>query len=124
MPKILIVDDSPAQRHSLRQLVEEAGHEALVAAGLTLLLNLQKYVIIILTAITGAALVVLSGMLLFGQVTVAELQAGGGLLGPIFQGSWLWGLAWLVLVVVGAVVQVRANRTYAFDKEMYVEGWG
>ena len=31
MPKILIVDDSPAQRHSLRQLVEEAGHEALVA---------------------------------------------------------------------------------------------
>jgi twitching motility two-component system response regulator PilH len=31
MPKILIVDDSPAQRHSLRQLVEEAGHEALIA---------------------------------------------------------------------------------------------
>ena len=31
MPKILIVDDSPAQRHSLRQMVEQAGHEALVA---------------------------------------------------------------------------------------------
>lgn len=31
MPKILIVDDSPAQRHNLRQLVEQAGHEALMA---------------------------------------------------------------------------------------------
>jgi twitching motility two-component system response regulator PilH len=31
MPKILIVDDSPAQRHNLRQMVEQAGHEALVA---------------------------------------------------------------------------------------------
>ena len=31
MPKILIVDDSPAQRHNLRQLVEQAGHIALVA---------------------------------------------------------------------------------------------
>jgi twitching motility two-component system response regulator PilH len=31
MPRILIVDDSPAQRHTLRQLVERAGHEALLA---------------------------------------------------------------------------------------------
>ena len=97
---------------------------ALVAVALTLLFNLQKYVIIILTAIAGAALVVLSGMLLFGQVTVAELQAGGNLLQPIFQGSWFWGLVWLVLAVVGVMVQIRANRTYVFTKEMYVEGWG
>jgi hypothetical protein len=97
---------------------------ALVAVALTLLLNLQKYVIIVLTAIAGAALVVLSGMLAFGQVTLAELQAGGNLLQPIFQGSWFWGLVWLVLAVVGVVVQIRANRTYVFTKEMYVEGWG
>jgi hypothetical protein len=97
---------------------------ALVAVALTLLLNLQKYVIIVLTAIAGAALVVLSGMLVFGQVTVADLQAGGNLLQPIFQGSWFWGLVWLVLAVVGVVVQIRANRTYVFTKEMYVEGWG
>jgi hypothetical protein len=97
---------------------------ALVAVGLTLVLNLQKYVIIILTAIAGAALVVLSGMLAFGQVTVVELQVGGNLLQPIFQGSWFWGLVWLVLAVVGVVVQIRANRTYVFTKEMYVEGWG
>jgi hypothetical protein len=97
---------------------------ALVAVGLTLVFNLQKVVLIILTAIAGAALVVLSGMLTFGQVTVADLQTGGNLVQPIFQGSWFWGLVWLVLVVVGVVVQIRANRTYVFTREMYVEGWG
>jgi twitching motility two-component system response regulator PilH len=32
MPKVLIVDDSPAQLYSLRRLVEQAGHQAVVAA--------------------------------------------------------------------------------------------
>jgi twitching motility two-component system response regulator PilH len=31
MSKVLIVDDSPAQLYSLRRLVEQAGHQALVA---------------------------------------------------------------------------------------------
>jgi twitching motility two-component system response regulator PilH len=31
MPKVLIVDDSPAQLYSLRQMVERAGHQAVVA---------------------------------------------------------------------------------------------
>ena len=97
---------------------------AVVAAGLTLLLNLEKYVIIVLSAIAGAALIVLSGMMLFGQVTLAELQAGANLLEPIFQGSWFWGLTWLVLAVAGVVIQIRTNRTYVFTKEEYVEGWG
>jgi hypothetical protein len=96
----------------------------LLAAGLTLLLNLQKLVIIVLSAMVGASLCVLSGMLLFGQVTVAQLQAGGNFFQPIFQGGWLWGIVWLALAVVGALIQFRANRNYVFQKEMYVEGWG
>ncbi len=31
MPKVLIVDDSPAQLYTLRQLVEQAGHQAVTA---------------------------------------------------------------------------------------------
>jgi hypothetical protein len=97
---------------------------ALIAAGLTLLLNLQKLVLIVLTAMAGAVLVVLAGMLVFGQVTVADLQAGGNAIQPIFEGSWFWGIVWLVLAIVGVVVQIRANRTYVFTRDMYVEGWG
>lgn len=96
---------------------------ALVAAGLTLLLNLQKYVLIVVTAMAGAVLVVFAGMLVFGQITPAELQAGANLIQPIFQGSWFWSIVWLVLTAVGVVVQIQANRTYVFSKEMYVEGW-
>lgn len=32
MPKVLIVDDSPAQLYSLRRMVEQGGHQAVVAA--------------------------------------------------------------------------------------------
>ena len=31
MPKVLIVDDSPSQLYCLRKLVEQAGHQAVVA---------------------------------------------------------------------------------------------
>jgi hypothetical protein len=96
----------------------------LIAAGLTLILNLQKYVLILLTALGGAGLMVLSGMLIFGQVTIAQLQSGTNFLQPIFEGSWFWGLVWLALVVVGIVLQIRTNRTYVFTKETYVENWG
>jgi hypothetical protein len=97
---------------------------ALVAVGLTFVLNLQKWVIIALSAIGGADLIVLSVLLLIGRVTVEQLQISGNLLRPIIQDSWFWLIAWLVLAVAGIFVQVRANRTYAFTREMYVEGWG
>ena len=97
---------------------------ALIAAGLTLLFSLQKYVIIVLSAMAGGSLVVLAGMLVLGQVTLAQLQGGGNFAQPIFQGSWFWGLVWLVLAAAGVVVQIRLNRTYAFTKDDLVEGWG
>jgi len=97
---------------------------AVVAAGLTLLLNVQKLVIVLFTAMAGSSLFVLAGTLILGQVTVVQLQAGGNFLRPVFQGSWLWGLVWLVLTAAGVVIQFRTNRTYEFSKEAYVEGWG
>jgi hypothetical protein len=97
---------------------------ALVSAGLTLLLNLQKLVIIVLSAMAGASLCILACTLFFGLVTVADLQAGANFLRPIFHGAWLWGIVWLVLAVVGVLFQFRTNRSYEFQKEMYTEGWG
>jgi hypothetical protein len=97
---------------------------ALIAAGLTLLLNLQKYVIIILTAMGGAVLIVTGALLLFGQVTVQQLQAGENAIQAVFQGSWFWGIVWLVVTLAGAAVQIRTNQTYEFTKETYVENWG
>jgi hypothetical protein len=47
---------------------------ALVAAGLTLLLNTQKYVIIVITSIGGVSFQVVSALLLLGQIAPADLQ--------------------------------------------------
>jgi hypothetical protein len=93
-------------------------------AVLALLFNLQKYVLIFLTAIAGADLVMLSVLLLLGGVTVAELQGGGNIISPLIRESWLGMIAWLALAVAGIVVQLRANRTYQFTQERYVEAWG
>jgi len=97
---------------------------AVVVAVATLVLNLQKYVIILLTSLGGADLIVLGGMLLFGVVTIADVQGGGNLLTPVFKESWLALLAWLALTIVGFVSQVRANRSFTFERDEYVEAWG
>lgn len=97
---------------------------AAVVAVVTLVLNLQKYILILLTSLGGADLIVLAGMLLFGVMTVADVQGGGNLLTPVFKESWLAVLAWLVLAVAGFVSQVKANRTFTFEREEYVEAWG
>ena len=96
---------------------------AILVAVLALIWNLQKYVITILTAIGGAALLVISVLLLFGQVSLPQVQAGN-LLEPIFSSSRIWILAWLVLFVVGVVFQIRRDREYQFSKEQYIENWG
>jgi hypothetical protein len=97
---------------------------AVVAAVLTLSLNLQKYVIMVLMSMAGGALGVLAGRLLLGQITVDDLEARVNFARPIFEEDWYWGVLWLALVAVGVVVQIRTNKTYTFTREMYVEGWG
>jgi hypothetical protein len=97
---------------------------AAVVAFLTIVFKLQKYVIILLTSLGGADLIVLAGMLLFGVVTLADVQGGANLLTPMFKESWLALLAWLALTIAGFVSQVKANRTFTFERDEYVEAWG
>jgi hypothetical protein len=97
---------------------------ALIAVGLTLWFSIQKYVIIALSAILGADLIVISVLLVFGQVTVAQIRSSGNLIQPMVEASWFWTLVWLALAAVGFVFQLRTNRTYDFTKETYVENWG
>ena len=97
---------------------------AAVVAVLTLVLNLQKYVIILLTSLGGADLIVLAGMLLLGVVTLADVQTGGNLLTPVFKESWLALLVWIALTIAGFIRQVRSNQAFTFERDAYVEAWG
>ena len=97
---------------------------AIVVVGIVLLLNVQKYVVIVLTAVGGANALLLSILLLLGKVTTDMLQASGSPILPILQDSWFWAIGWLILAGVGIFFQIKTNRTYKFSKENYVEGWG
>jgi len=97
---------------------------ALVVLFLTFAFNLQKIIVIVITSIVGSNAILLSGLLLFGRVTLQNLQASGSSIIPIVRDSWLWLLVWLVLAGAGVWGQVRANRTYEFLPETYMEGWG
>lgn len=97
---------------------------AIGAAALTFIFNLQKYAIIILTALLGADLVILSVLVILGRVTRADLQSVDNLIEPILGQSWIAVLVWLGLAVAGVVLQLRANRDFTFTREQYVEGWG
>jgi hypothetical protein len=97
---------------------------AIAAAVLAVLFRIDKYVIIAITAISGANALLLSLMLLIGKVSVEELPTTGNSIKPILQDSWFWLIVWLVVAVAGFVVQVRYNREYDFTPDRYVEGWG
>jgi len=91
---------------------------------LTFAFNLQKYVVIVITSILGSNGALLSVLLLLGRITLQSLQSHGTSIIPLIRDSWLWLLLWLVLTGVGVWSQMRANRTYEFHREIYMEGWG
>jgi hypothetical protein len=95
-----------------------------VFAGLTLLLNLQKYVIMVITAIGGANAIVLAPLLLFERISLVDLQRAGNPIKPILSDSWFWLIIWLVVAGAGIFFQLRSNRTYTFTRDRFVEGWG
>jgi hypothetical protein len=91
---------------------------------LTLMFNLQKYVVIAITAIGGANALVLAPLLLFDRVSLDDVQNVGNTIKPVLADSWFWLIVWLVLAGAGVVVQLRMNRSFTFSRERYVEGWG
>ncbi len=86
--------------------------------------NLQKYVIIGLTALAGANALILAPLLLFGRINPEDASIIGNAVQPVLQDSWLWLLIWIALAVAGMAYQVRTNRVYRFDPEEYEYGWG
>lgn len=97
---------------------------AVMMALLTLILNLQKYVIIAITVIGGANAIVLSALLLLGRVSLGSVRTAGNAIEPILQDSWFWLIIWLAVAVAGFIFQVASNRRYTFSQSQYVEGWG
>ncbi len=94
---------------------------AIIVAGIVVFLRLPKYLIIVLTAIGGAAATVTGIALITKQVTLDELGSGiAGTLAAVNDLPWLWGLGAIILAGVGMVYQTRmAAMTEAIVYESY-----
>jgi hypothetical protein len=87
----------------------------LAVAVVVLVLNIQKYAVIVITALGGTAAIIYTLLALFGGFSLVEL-----LLGPVrlaIQNSFWWLLFFVVLAGAGIVVQIRANQ--GFEVETY-----
>jgi hypothetical protein len=86
---------------------------AIVVAAVTLLFNIQKYVIIVATAIGGAGITL--GTLLVGASGLAVANLVENPLRRMLEGSPLLFILFLVTAIAGIVVQLRANRDYTIE---------
>jgi hypothetical protein len=84
-----------------------------VAIGVTLYLNIQKYVIIVATAIGGAGMIV--GTLMLGFIGMTLTKFFENPIRYALQGSPLWTIFFLVLAVAGVIVQVMATRRFEIE---------
>ena len=76
-----------------------------VLAVATIVLGVPKALVVILTALGGAATVVAGVLLIIGRVPVEEL--GRGIVGYFIYDNILWLLAFAVLAALGIVYQMR-----------------
>ena len=86
---------------------------AVVLALIILLFNLPKLLIMVFTAIGGAATIISGFLLMFGQIHTAALQYGFA--AAAIRASWFWSLVVIVLAVVGFVVQWRTMQEYTLE---------
>lgn len=84
---------------------------ALIFAAGTLLLNLQKLVVISLTAAGGASALLLGILLFLGRIALADL--GGNPVRAVLQDSIFWTVVWFAAFGFGWIIQLTSTPDYA-----------
>src|SRR5829696_6295184 len=97
---------------------------AIIFAVGALILNLPIYIIIVNSALAGAALAVAGLLTIFGTIEVTELANGAALAvvneTKLGNASWLWVVAWIVLAAVGIFYQLRTVAETRLPEEKWV----
>jgi hypothetical protein len=94
---------------------------AVVVAAAVLYFNIQKYAIIVITAIGGTSVIIFTLLAAFGNLAPLEL-----LLNPValaIQNSFWWLLFFLVVAGAGIIVQLRASRAYEAEAYNRIDEW-
>lgn len=95
---------------------------AIIFATLTVMLDVKKHLVIIISAFGGAGGVILAILLIFGTVTPAQLQDGASAaLSTVIEDSVFWLFIWLGLAIGGFVIQENSNRDYFHEYDRQYE---
>jgi hypothetical protein len=86
---------------------------AIVVAALVILLNIQKWVIILLTSIGGAGAIIVAILIMFGIVSLADV--GQNAIISYWRENWLWYLVGIALAAVGFFAQARSTSQYNIE---------
>lgn len=97
---------------------------AIIFAAIALFLNLPLYIVIVNSALGGAALAVAGLLTVMGRITTTEL-ANGATVAVVdeakFQGAgWLWVILWIVVAVLGMLFQVQSMASIRLPEEKWV----
>ncbi|KPK12197.1 MAG: hypothetical protein AMJ56_05135 [Anaerolineae bacterium SG8_19] len=84
-----------------------------VLAFLVYRFNIQKYAIIVATAVGGTGIIIYTLLALFDSAIGVKLLENPVKLA--IENSFWWLLFFLVMVVLGTVAQIQANRTFEVD---------
>ncbi len=88
---------------------------AVITAVAVIRFDIQKYAVIVITAIGGTGVIIFTFLVAFGDLSVAEM-----LIAPVLSAindSWLWFLFFVVMAGTGIYFQLQTNRAY--DVEEY-----
>ena len=86
---------------------------AVIVAGATILLNIQKWVIILATALGGAGVIIGTFLFVLGVIDPADL--GANAVRTAIGDSFWWLLGFLVLAVLGFAAQVKNTTAFAIE---------
>jgi hypothetical protein len=84
---------------------------AFALAVLAFALNLTKFLLVSGTSLAGACSIIIGILLLLKKITLESLSLG--MVGTIISHSQVWSSAWLVIAIVGIIVQLSSTQRYA-----------
>lgn len=90
---------------------------AIIFAALTVLLDIKKHLIVLITSLVGSSAMITAALLISGTVTMESYQVNGNFLRPILDASAFWLIGWLLLAVVGVAVQERTTRDFFLETD-------
>jgi hypothetical protein len=101
-----------------------SGVGAILFAAIALFLNLPIYIVIVNSALGGAALAVAGVLVLIGSIAIQELSTGATVAVADevrFQGAgFFWYLVWIILAIVGMLFQVQSISSVRLPEEKWV----